>query len=102
MSNSFLLKEAGVRFVSTVLVSDPGGWPVHIQVHFLDPAGLPYVWDAGSYNYANIPGVERDDGGPDIDAILDDWCVIAGANLAEWVAVRDREEWRNVRPDDTK
>lgn len=99
LARSALMAVDNIRFVSAIVVSDPNTWPVQIDVHFLDPAGAGYVWDAGSYDYTEIPGTGRDVDEADIEIILNDWCVVAGANLAEWVAVRDREVWDCVRPD---
>jgi len=99
LADSFFLREENITFVSAVVVSDPDAWPVQIEVHFLDPSGAPYIWDAGAYDYTEIPGVEHEIDEGDIELILNDWCVVAGANVAEWVAVRDREVWDEVRPD---
>jgi hypothetical protein len=96
LAESFLLRDAGVQVVSTKLVGVPGSWPVRLEVAFLDPGGVAYVWDAGDYDYADVPGAS-DNGTADLDSIVDDWCTVAGANLAEWVAVRDRENWSSVR-----
>lgn len=98
LADSFFLKEDGIRLVRVALISAPESWPVQIDVHFLDPSGTPYIWDAGVYDYVEIPGIERAVSDADVAIIVDDWCVVAGANLAEWVAVRDREVWDEVRP----
>ena len=97
---SGLLKGDGIRVVTATLVSSEDTWPVRIEVHFRDPSGAAFVWDAGPYTYIGIPGFEQGVTSDDLDYLVNDWSVVAVANLGEWVAVRDREQWDEIRPDE--
>lgn len=99
LADSSLLQEAGIQLVRIALISDPESWPAQLEVHFLDRSATPYIWNAGLYDYVEIPGINRDVSDAEIELVIRDWCVVAAANLAEWVAVRDREAWESVRAD---
>ncbi len=100
LADAQFLVDDGIRFVAATLVSDPTMWPVTIDVRFLDPDGVAYVWSAGSYTYTEIPGIGDCDTEEDAEFVVNDWCVVAVTNICEWVVVRDYESWPAVRPED--